>query len=179
MKNFVFKGTVSQDFWPSVFSYQTIPPRALIHELKPFCIWLCICQKIVKLFSKFGFHHVNETAGSDLEIFVKDYAVSMRLIVSLKLRHSILWCQWQHGIRSQGVNDTTGLDPTDNTTGSDPVVLRASRDQIPRLQWHRVIASRGVKDTVEIFMKLKNHLWKMNIGSHSNKKETIAKKING
>jgi hypothetical protein len=30
---------VSRDFRPSVF-HKTIPPRALIHGLKPFCIWL-------------------------------------------------------------------------------------------------------------------------------------------
>jgi hypothetical protein len=30
-----FKGTVSRDFWPSVFLHQTIPPGPLIHWLKP------------------------------------------------------------------------------------------------------------------------------------------------
>jgi hypothetical protein len=40
-----FKGTVSQDFRPSVFFHQTIPPRALIHGLKPFRIWLRICRE--------------------------------------------------------------------------------------------------------------------------------------
>jgi hypothetical protein len=140
-----FKGTVSQDFDHWFCFYQTMPTRALIHELKPFCIWLHIHQKSKKLFAKFGFHGVNDTTGSDLEYFVKDYTVSMRLIVSLKLRYSIPRCQWQHGIWSRDVNDTTGLDPAHNTTGSDPSVLIASWDQIPRFQWHRWIVSRGVK----------------------------------
>jgi hypothetical protein len=34
----VLKGTVSQDFRPSDIFHQTIHPRALIHELKPFRI---------------------------------------------------------------------------------------------------------------------------------------------
>jgi hypothetical protein len=41
----LLKGTVSRDFRPSVFFHQTIPPRALIHGLKPFCIWLGIRQE--------------------------------------------------------------------------------------------------------------------------------------
>jgi hypothetical protein len=32
----VIKGTLSRDFWPSVFFYQTIPPGTLIHGLMPF-----------------------------------------------------------------------------------------------------------------------------------------------
>jgi hypothetical protein len=39
------KGTVSRDFRPSVFS-SINPPRALIHRLKPFRIWLRICGEI-------------------------------------------------------------------------------------------------------------------------------------
>jgi hypothetical protein len=35
-----FKGTVSRDFRLLFFFHQTIPPRALIHGLKPFRIWL-------------------------------------------------------------------------------------------------------------------------------------------
>jgi hypothetical protein len=34
------KGTVSRDFRPSAFFHQSTPPRALIHGLKPFRIWL-------------------------------------------------------------------------------------------------------------------------------------------
>jgi hypothetical protein len=49
----LFKGTVSRDFWPLVFfNKQCMPPRALIHGLKPLWIWiqirwenwLCNCQ---------------------------------------------------------------------------------------------------------------------------------------
>jgi hypothetical protein len=44
--NFIdVKGTVSREFRPSVFFHKTIPPRALIHGLKPFWIWLRIRQE--------------------------------------------------------------------------------------------------------------------------------------
>jgi hypothetical protein len=42
----LFKGTVSRDFRPLVFSHQTIPLGALNHGLKPFRIWLRICRNI-------------------------------------------------------------------------------------------------------------------------------------
>jgi hypothetical protein len=35
-----FKGAMTRDFRPLVFS--STPPRLLIHELKPFCVWLGI-----------------------------------------------------------------------------------------------------------------------------------------
>jgi hypothetical protein len=35
----LFKGTVARDFRPSFFFHQSTPPRALIHGLKPLCIW--------------------------------------------------------------------------------------------------------------------------------------------
>jgi hypothetical protein len=41
------KGTVSQDFRPSVFFHKTIPPGSLIHGLKPFWILLRIRWDII------------------------------------------------------------------------------------------------------------------------------------
>jgi hypothetical protein len=89
---------VSQDFRPSVFFHQTIPPRALIQGLKPFRIWLRICrEKRDKSFEKFRFRVINDTAGSDL-----DSVVSMRQRMRIQRWH------WPHGIKSHGVNDTAG-----------------------------------------------------------------------
>jgi hypothetical protein len=48
----LMKGTVARDFRPSVFSSNN-PPRALIHVLKPFRIWLRICREN-RLYSNFS-----------------------------------------------------------------------------------------------------------------------------
>jgi hypothetical protein len=44
------KGTVARDFRPLVFFIISTPPRALVHGLKPFCIWPNIWRKKSTIF---------------------------------------------------------------------------------------------------------------------------------
>jgi hypothetical protein len=39
---YIIKGTLTRDFRPPVFFYQTTPPRPLTHGVKPFSIWISI-----------------------------------------------------------------------------------------------------------------------------------------
>jgi hypothetical protein len=63
----ILKGTVSRNFLHSGFFYQSTPPRALIHGLKPFrAAHGFVFVEIIDLkIAKIGFRSLNETAGSD------------------------------------------------------------------------------------------------------------------
>jgi hypothetical protein len=61
---FIIKGTVSQDFLPSVFFHQSIPPRSLINRENPIRIWLQICRSNRFESRQIGFSNVNDTEWS-------------------------------------------------------------------------------------------------------------------
>jgi hypothetical protein len=67
-----------------------------------------------------GFHGINETAGSDMNIFVKDSTVSLRP------RKRIPWCHGNRRIISCNLNEIVGFDP---------VVSMRLRDQILQSWW--------------------------------------------
>jgi hypothetical protein len=134
------------EIFDSHFFHQTILPRTLIHRLKPFRTWLHICWKIKIIVWKFQIPRyqwdfqdriprcqwdhwirswsVNETAGSDLDIFVKDSIVSMRQ------GKRIQQCHWNRAIRSCDDSETKGLYPA---------VSMTPRDRTPQCQWDRGI----------------------------------------
>jgi hypothetical protein len=66
LKNFNFnlKGQCHEIFDPRFF-HQTIPPRALIHVLKPFRMWLRIRRENLFQIAKIGSGGVNNITGSD------------------------------------------------------------------------------------------------------------------
>jgi hypothetical protein len=115
------------------FFHQTIPPRALIHGLKPFCIWL-------------RFRPENR----DNRLQSSDPAVSMRP------RNRIPRFQWDRGNQSRGLNEIAETD--DKNFQFYLRIFSCSLPEphnfscrIPRSQWDRGIGigSRGHNETAE------------------------------
>jgi hypothetical protein len=138
----LLKGTVSRDFRPSVFFHQTIPPRALIHGLKPFCIWLRFRQE-----------------NRDNRLQSSDPVVSMRprnrtagsvSAVSMRPRNRILRSHWDCGIghkhfcqRFHGLIETSGYMTKNfkfylRIFGCSLPEQHNFSCRIPRSQWDRV-----------------------------------------
>jgi hypothetical protein len=134
------------------FFHQTIPPRALIHGLKPFCIWLRFCRE-----------------NRDNRLQSLDPAVSMRP------RNRFPRSQWDCGIEFCGLNETGELNPAVSMRlrkpmtkilnfiyiflvvhcrsrklfMSDPAVLMRLLDWFLRSQWDCRIGFCGLNETTE------------------------------
>jgi hypothetical protein len=150
------------------FFHQTIPPRALIHGIKSFCMWLSIRRENQDNHCKvriprsqwdrgIGSRGFNETTGSDS-------AVSMRPRSDLKIFVT----------KFDSLNEIHCLL---EAAGSDPAVSMIPRDQIPWCQWDRGIESCGFNENagsdsvvsmrLQKFYDTAGPLTKTNLGSHS------------
>jgi hypothetical protein len=114
----LFKETLSRDFWPS----QSTPPRALIHGLKLFRIWLRIRRDIRfenrenrHFLLEFSFNiYVCYDFDNDLWLWLILSAVSSRIpllietaeaasVLTLRLLNPLPQSHWNHWIRFRGL----------------------------------------------------------------------------
>jgi hypothetical protein len=117
----LFKETLSRDFWPS----QSTPPRALIHGLKLFRIWLRIRRDIRfenrenrHFLLEFSFNiYVCYDFDNDLWLWLILSAVSSRIpllietaeaasVLTLRLLNPLPQSHWNHWIRFRSLIET-------------------------------------------------------------------------
>jgi hypothetical protein len=103
---FFVKGRVAREFRPSFF-HQWTPPRALIHRLKPFCIWPNIRRKN-RQYSNIGVNYPADTTRIFLtKFFVRNYETIQTFIEKFQPGH---WPRW---------NDFSGvIDPAEAISAS-------------------------------------------------------------
>jgi hypothetical protein len=126
----MLKGQCHEIFNPR-FIHQTTPPRALIHGLKPICIWLRYRRE-----------------NRDNRLQSSDPAVLMRP------RNQIPRFQWDHGNQSRGLNETAETDDKNfqfylRIFGCLLPEPQNFSCRIPQSQWDRGIGFRGLNETPE------------------------------
>ncbi len=118
-----YKGTVLPNFWPLILCFSTIQCGPLIHNLKPFQIWLLICRGIRILSWSYS---VVSCRGESIFFFKLEQIlcretlhkeILLRLLVSFKLNiisHKISWIPMVRALT--WVGSAIGLNPLEWAT---------------------------------------------------------------